>query len=100
MHCVKLLRQCLSARDFDRQVAEAQVRVAVLNGLTALGTPITEVAGYVCPGKEEARPLPDLANRASQMTETKPVQVPLLPRGTLRVPPTQTVLRRPDLEID
>ena len=44
MHCVKLLGQRLSARDFDRQVAEFQVRVAVLNGFTALGTPITEVA--------------------------------------------------------
>lgn len=39
MHCVKLLGQGLSARDFDRQVAEFQIRVAVL------GTPITEVAG-------------------------------------------------------
>lgn len=28
MHCVKLLGQRLSARDFDRQVAEFQVRVA------------------------------------------------------------------------
>ncbi len=45
MHCVKLLRQRLSARDFDRQVAEFQVRVAVLNGFTALGTPITELTG-------------------------------------------------------
>ena len=45
MHCIKLLGQRLSARDFDRQVAEFQVRVAVLNGFTALGTPITEVAG-------------------------------------------------------
>lgn len=27
------------ARDFDRQVAEFQVRVAVLNGFTALGIP-------------------------------------------------------------
>lgn len=44
MHCVKLLGQRLSARDFDRQVAEFQVRVAVLNGFTALGTPVTEVA--------------------------------------------------------
>jgi len=25
------------ARDFDRQVAEVQVRVAILNGYTALG---------------------------------------------------------------
>ena len=45
MHCVKLLGQRLSARDFDRQVAEFQVRVAVLNSFTALGTPITELAG-------------------------------------------------------
>lgn len=45
MHCVKLLGQRLMARDFDRQVAEFQVRVAVLNGFTALGTPITETVG-------------------------------------------------------
>ena len=45
MHCVKLLGQRLMARDFDRQVAELHVRVAVLNGYTALGTPVTEVAG-------------------------------------------------------
>ena len=45
MHCVKLLGQRLMARDFDRQVAEFQVLVAVLNGFTALGTPVTEVAG-------------------------------------------------------
>lgn len=41
---VKLLGQRLSARDFDRQIAEYQVGVAVLNGFTAFGTPITEVA--------------------------------------------------------
>ena len=33
------------ARDFDRQVAEHQVRVAVVNGFTALGTPATKVEG-------------------------------------------------------
>ena len=42
MHCVKLLGQRLMARDFDRQVAEIHVRVAVLNGYTALGTPVTK----------------------------------------------------------
>jgi len=31
--------------DFDRQVAELQVRIAVLNGYTALGIPVTEAAG-------------------------------------------------------
>ena len=45
MHCVKLLGQRLMARDFDRQVAELQVRIAVLNGYTALGMPVTEAVG-------------------------------------------------------
>ena len=45
MHCVKLLGQRLMARDFDRQVVEFQVRVAVLNGFTALGIPVTKVVG-------------------------------------------------------
>jgi hypothetical protein len=45
MHCVKLLGPRLMARDFDRQVAEFQIRVAVLNGYTALGIPVTKVAG-------------------------------------------------------
>lgn len=42
MHCVKLLGKRLSAREFNRHVAEFQVRVAVLNGFTALGIPVTE----------------------------------------------------------
>jgi hypothetical protein len=29
------------ASDFDRQVAEVQVRIAILNGYTALGIPVT-----------------------------------------------------------
>ena len=41
----KLLGQRLMARDFTRQVAEFQVRVAVLNGYTALGIPVTKVVG-------------------------------------------------------
>lgn len=45
MHCLKLLGQRMAARDFDRQVAEFQIRVAVLNGFTALGIPVTEVVG-------------------------------------------------------
>ena len=45
MNCVKLLGQCLMARDFDRQVAELQVRIAVLNRHTALGIPVTEPVG-------------------------------------------------------
>jgi hypothetical protein len=45
MNCIKLLGQSLMALDFDRQVAELQVRIAVLNGYTALGIPITEAVG-------------------------------------------------------
>ena len=45
MHCVKLLGQRLCARDFDRQVAEIQIRAAILNGFTALGIPRTVAVG-------------------------------------------------------
>ncbi len=53
MHCVKLPGQRLTLRDFDRQVAEFQIRVAVRNGITALGITATEVGGQVRPGKEK-----------------------------------------------
>jgi hypothetical protein len=33
------------ARDFDRQVAEIQIRIAVLNRYIALGIPVTEPVG-------------------------------------------------------
>jgi hypothetical protein len=45
MHCVKLLGQRLMARDFNRRVAEVQVRIAILNGYTALGIPVTKAVG-------------------------------------------------------
>ena len=45
MHCVKHLCQRFMARDFDRQVAELHVRVAVLNRFTAVGIPVTEAKG-------------------------------------------------------
>lgn len=45
MHCVKLLGQRLTARDFDRQMAELHVRVAVLNRFTAIGIPVTKAVG-------------------------------------------------------
>jgi hypothetical protein len=38
---MKLFGQRLAARDFDRQVAEIQIRAALLNGFTALGIPKT-----------------------------------------------------------
>ena len=33
------------ARDFERQAAEIQVRVALLNRYSALGVPVTEPVG-------------------------------------------------------
>jgi len=45
MPCVMLLGQRLSERQFDRQVAVFQVRVAVLNGFTAVGIPVMEAVG-------------------------------------------------------
>lgn len=45
MPCMKLLRQRLMAREPDRQVAELQIRVAVMNGFTALGIPVTLAVG-------------------------------------------------------
>ena len=41
MRCFKLLGERVMARDFDRQVAELQVRAAILNRFTRLGTPMT-----------------------------------------------------------
>jgi len=45
MHCFKLLGERVRSRDFDRQVAELQIRAAILNRFTALGTPLTQRVG-------------------------------------------------------
>ena len=45
MNCMKLLGQKLMSRDFDRQTAELQVRIAILNRFTALGVPVTQPVG-------------------------------------------------------
>ncbi len=41
MRCFKLLGERVMTQDFDRQVAELQIRVALLNRFTCLGTPMT-----------------------------------------------------------
>jgi hypothetical protein len=41
MHCVKLFGQRLSLRDLDRQPAEIQIRVPILDDFTTLGIPLT-----------------------------------------------------------
>jgi len=53
MHCVKLLGKSLMARDFDRQVAENEIRATVLNRYTALGIPVTEPRQISASGERE-----------------------------------------------
>ena len=43
MHCIKLLGDKLTARNFASQVNEIHARVAVLNKFTELGRPHTQV---------------------------------------------------------
>lgn len=45
MNSIKLLGQSLTAREFDRQVAELQVCIAVLNGYSKLGISVTVAVG-------------------------------------------------------
>ena len=48
MRCFKLLGERVMARDFERQVAELQIRAAILNRFTALETPQTQRVGRLC----------------------------------------------------
>ena len=41
MNCNKRFKQRLKERAFDRQVADGQIRAAILNCFTALGPPVT-----------------------------------------------------------
>ncbi len=45
MCCLKLLGERVMSRDFDRQVAELQIRAALLNRFTQLGAPETVRVG-------------------------------------------------------
>jgi hypothetical protein len=45
MRCFKLLGERVMSRDFDRQVVELQIRAAILNRFTALGTRLTQREG-------------------------------------------------------
>ena len=45
MNCVKLLGQRLMSRYFDRQLAEVQIRAALMNRFTTLGIPVTVALG-------------------------------------------------------
>lgn len=45
MSCVEPLRPRVLVRDFDRRLAEFHVRLAILNGYSALGIPVAELEG-------------------------------------------------------
>ena len=45
MNCMKVPGQKLLSRHFDRQTAERQVRIAILNRSTALGILVTQPTG-------------------------------------------------------
>jgi hypothetical protein len=45
MNCLKLLGRKLGFRDFDRQTAELQLRIAMLDRFTALGIPDAQPVG-------------------------------------------------------
>jgi hypothetical protein len=45
MRCYKLLGERVKSRDFERQVAELQIRASILNRFTALGTQLTQRVG-------------------------------------------------------
>ena len=79
MHRAKLRGQRPMVRGFDRQVAGLLVRVAVLNGFTALGIPVTRVAGSVRPGAGAVRPSAALCNKAvSSRRVSETIAFPLL----------------------
>ena len=42
MHCFKPLGERVMARDFDSQVAELQIRAAIISHVTAAGMPETK----------------------------------------------------------
>jgi hypothetical protein len=74
---MKLLGQRLMARAPERQVAKLQVRVAIMDGLTALGIPITKAAGQVSPGKSETWPSVSLRNTVALQNCVEKVVVSL-----------------------
>ena len=45
MHCFKFLGERVLSRGLDREVAELQIRPAIPNRFTALGTLLTQRAG-------------------------------------------------------
>ena len=75
MRCVKLPGERILPRDFKRQVAKLQISAALLNRFPALGTPLTQRAEQVCPGKCDRRPSRDLHNKAGSSDKSVSIWV-------------------------
>ena len=66
MHCIKLLGDKLSARNFQSQVNEIQACIAILNKFTELGRPYTKLSlKFEAP--KRTLPLNPLCNKAAMM---------------------------------
>lgn len=61
-------------RGIGRQVVQVLVRVGALNSFTAVGTPITGIGKWVCPGKGGFMPAWTLCNSAEQRARTRPIR--------------------------
>ena len=64
MRCLKAFGERIAARDPDRQTAEIQIRVALINRFNALGTAEVVRMARHQPGKGESCLSPELRNNA------------------------------------
>ena len=66
MHCAKLLGQRLMARDFDRQTAEIQILITLMNRFNALGTAESVRVSRRHRGKGPSRPKVEFCNMCNR----------------------------------
>lgn len=57
MNCLKLFGERIMSRDPDRQTAEIQNRIAIMNRFSALGRAETEAVARLQAGKRASSPL-------------------------------------------
>ncbi|OLS52568.1 hypothetical protein BV392_11530, partial [Rhodovulum sulfidophilum] len=63
---LKLFGERIMSRDPDRQTAEIQIRIAIMNRFSALGRAEIEAIARKVTGKVIVRPINDLRNNAAQ----------------------------------
>jgi hypothetical protein len=95
MICTKLPGQRPMSRDFNRQTAELQIRIAILDRFTALGIPVPQPVGRRRTEKGEVRPSGNPRNRAPASTSPAPGPVSFGRCSASRRATTKTRSRRP-----